>query len=100
MWLTSRVSCCGARSPPRWWVGMLTFKICRRVCEPARPGSQAELERRVVMRSPIKVAVLGARGRMGSEAVRAIGEAPDTELVAEINRGDDLSALEIGRAHV
>jgi 4-hydroxy-tetrahydrodipicolinate reductase len=45
------------------------------------------------MSSPIKVAVLGARGRMGSEAVRAIGEAPDTELVAEINRGDDLSAL-------
>lgn len=30
---------------------------------------------------------------MGSEAVRAVAAAPDTELVAEINRGDPLDAL-------
>ncbi|GAB2756507.1 4-hydroxy-tetrahydrodipicolinate reductase [Salinifilum aidingensis] len=45
------------------------------------------------MNSPLKVGVLGARGRMGSEAVRAVGEAPDAELVAAINREDPLSGL-------
>jgi 4-hydroxy-tetrahydrodipicolinate reductase len=50
--------------------------------------------------SPIKVGVLGARGRMGSEAVRAVGEASDTELVAAINREDDLSGLVGGGAQV
>lgn len=44
-------------------------------------------------RSPIRVGVLGARGRMGSEAVRAVGEAPDMELAAEVNRGDSLRVL-------
>ncbi|MDR7300633.1 4-hydroxy-tetrahydrodipicolinate reductase [Haloactinomyces albus] len=43
--------------------------------------------------APIRVGILGARGRMGSEAVRAVGEAPDTELVAEVNRGDSLRTL-------
>jgi 4-hydroxy-tetrahydrodipicolinate reductase len=43
--------------------------------------------------SPIKVGVLGARGRMGAEAVRAVKDAPDTALVAEINRGDQLEVL-------
>ncbi|MBB5155659.1 4-hydroxy-tetrahydrodipicolinate reductase [Saccharopolyspora phatthalungensis] len=45
------------------------------------------------MNSPIKVGVLGARGRMGSEAVRAVDEARDTELVAAINREDGLTGL-------
>ncbi|GAA4619228.1 4-hydroxy-tetrahydrodipicolinate reductase [Saccharopolyspora hordei] len=48
----------------------------------------------------IKVGVLGARGRMGSEAVRAVGEAADTELVAQINREDDLSGLVSAGAQV
>lgn len=52
------------------------------------------------MNSPIKVGVLGARGRMGSEAVRAVGEAPDTELVAAINREDSLTGLVEGGAQV
>ncbi|RCW39749.1 dihydrodipicolinate reductase [Halopolyspora algeriensis] len=43
--------------------------------------------------SSIRVGILGARGRMGSEAVRAVGEAPDLELVAEVNRGDSLQDL-------
>ena len=37
---------------------------------------------------------------MGSEAVRAVGDAPDTELVAEINREDSLSGLVEGGAQV
>jgi 4-hydroxy-tetrahydrodipicolinate reductase len=50
--------------------------------------------------SPIKVGVLGARGRMGSEAVRAVGEASDIELVAAINREDSLTGLVEGGAQV
>jgi len=41
----------------------------------------------------IKVAVLGAKGRMGSEAVRAINEASDLELVAQLDLGDSLETL-------
>ena len=41
----------------------------------------------------IRVAVSGARGRMGSEVVRAVTEADGMEVVAEIEFGDDLSAL-------
>ncbi|WP_267898846.1 4-hydroxy-tetrahydrodipicolinate reductase [Saccharopolyspora rhizosphaerae] len=41
----------------------------------------------------IKVGVLGARGRMGSEAVRAVGEAADTELVAEVDQDDPIERL-------
>ncbi|QUH00940.1 4-hydroxy-tetrahydrodipicolinate reductase [Saccharopolyspora erythraea] len=50
--------------------------------------------------APIKVGVLGARGRMGSEAVHAVGEAPDTELVAAVNREDSLDALVSAGARV
>jgi 4-hydroxy-tetrahydrodipicolinate reductase len=39
----------------------------------------------------IKVAVSGAQGRMGSEAVRAIIEAEGMEVVAQIEVGDDLT---------
>lgn len=42
---------------------------------------------------PLRVAVLGASGRMGSEACRAVDGAEDLELVARIGRGDDLSAV-------
>jgi len=41
----------------------------------------------------IKVGVLGARGRMGSEVVKAVTEAPDLELVAALDLGDSLDAL-------
>ena len=33
----------------------------------------------------IKVAVLGSRGRMGSEVVKAVNEAKDLELVAAVS---------------
>ncbi len=42
----------------------------------------------------IRVAVLGAKGRMGGEVCRAVREAPDTELVAELDLGSDLSGLD------
>jgi 4-hydroxy-tetrahydrodipicolinate reductase len=41
----------------------------------------------------VKVGVLGARGRMGREVVRTVGEAPDLELAAEVDLGDDRGKL-------
>ncbi|MFY9677642.1 MAG: 4-hydroxy-tetrahydrodipicolinate reductase, partial [Glutamicibacter protophormiae] len=38
------------------------------------------------MSAQIKVAVLGAAGRMGSEAVKAVADAADMELVASLGR--------------
>lgn len=43
--------------------------------------------------SKLRVAVLGARGRIGSEAVRAVEAADDLELVAALGRGDTLETL-------
>ncbi|PSK69476.1 4-hydroxy-tetrahydrodipicolinate reductase [Streptomyces sp. CS149] len=43
--------------------------------------------------SKLRVAVLGAQGRIGSEAVRAIEAADDLELVAALGRGDKLETL-------
>ena len=40
-----------------------------------------------------KVGVLGARGRMGREVVRAVHDAPDLEVAAEVDQGDALDAL-------
>ena len=48
----------------------------------------------------IKVGVLGARGRMGAEVVRAINEASDCELVAALDLGDSLDALLKNKAEV
>ena len=39
-------------------------------------------------REPIRVGVLGARGRMGTEVCRAVNASPDLELVAMIDQGD------------
>jgi 4-hydroxy-tetrahydrodipicolinate reductase len=48
----------------------------------------------------LRVAVIGARGRMGSEAVRAVGAAEDLDLVAAVGRGDKLQALTDAGAQV
>lgn len=48
----------------------------------------------------IKVGVLGARGRMGSEVVKAVTESPDCELVASLDQGDSLDALVTAGAQV
>lgn len=41
----------------------------------------------------IKVGVLGAKGRMGQEVMKAVNEAPDLELVAALDLGDSLDQL-------
>jgi 4-hydroxy-tetrahydrodipicolinate reductase len=41
----------------------------------------------------IKVGVLGAQGRMGSEVCRAVEDADDLELVASVDVGDDREPL-------
>lgn len=41
----------------------------------------------------MKVAVLGAKGRMGTEAVDAISDAKDLQLVAQLDLGDSLDEL-------
>ena len=48
----------------------------------------------------IKVAVLGAKGRMGSEACKAVSAAADLELVAQIDLGDSLDLLTASDAQV
>ncbi len=48
----------------------------------------------------IKVGVLGARGRMGAEVVKAVTEAADLELVAAIDLGDSLETLKSSGAQV
>ncbi|MFF2081709.1 4-hydroxy-tetrahydrodipicolinate reductase [Kitasatospora sp. NPDC058162] len=41
----------------------------------------------------LRVAVIGAKGRIGSEAVKAVEAAPDLELVAALGRGSELEEL-------
>ncbi|MGV9269278.1 4-hydroxy-tetrahydrodipicolinate reductase [Kitasatospora sp. NPDC003701] len=48
----------------------------------------------------LRVAVLGAKGRIGSEAVKAVEAAPDMELVAALGRGSDLAELTAAGAQV
>jgi 4-hydroxy-tetrahydrodipicolinate reductase len=48
----------------------------------------------------IKVGVLGARGRMGAEVVKAVTEAKDLELVAALDLGDSLDQLVSSGAQV
>jgi 4-hydroxy-tetrahydrodipicolinate reductase len=43
--------------------------------------------------APIRVGVLGARGRMGQEVVNAVNGADDMELIAALDAGDDFAAL-------
>jgi 4-hydroxy-tetrahydrodipicolinate reductase len=41
----------------------------------------------------MRVGVLGARGKVGTEVCRAVAAADDLELVAEVDAGDDLAVL-------
>ncbi|MFD8985037.1 4-hydroxy-tetrahydrodipicolinate reductase [Streptomyces sp. NPDC059564] len=50
--------------------------------------------------SKLRVAVLGAQGRIGSEAVKAVEAAQDMELVAALGRGDKLETLAEAGAQV
>ena len=49
---------------------------------------------------PCRVAVIGACGRMGSEACRAVEAATDLELVAALGRDDELSTITDAGAQV
>ncbi|MEU6988600.1 4-hydroxy-tetrahydrodipicolinate reductase [Streptomyces sp. NPDC046324] len=50
--------------------------------------------------SKLRVAVVGSKGRIGSEAVRAVEAAEDMELVAALGRGDKLETLAEAGAQV
>ncbi|MEV6298720.1 4-hydroxy-tetrahydrodipicolinate reductase [Actinoplanes sp. NPDC051861] len=52
------------------------------------------------VREPIRVGVLGARGRMGLEVCKAVDAAGDLELVAMIDQGDWLFSASDARAQV
>jgi 4-hydroxy-tetrahydrodipicolinate reductase len=45
------------------------------------------------MSEPIRVGVLGARGRMGQQVCRAVDAAPDLEVVAMVDAGDWLFSV-------
>lgn len=51
------------------------------------------------MSEPLKVAVLGADGRMGATVCDAVENAPDLQLVARLEKDDDVASL-AGRADV
>jgi 4-hydroxy-tetrahydrodipicolinate reductase len=52
------------------------------------------------MSAKIRVGVLGARGRMGAEVVKAVSNSSDLELVAELDLGDSLDQLVSSKAQV
>ena len=52
------------------------------------------------MSEPIRVGVLGARGRMGQEVCRAVDAAPDLDLVAMVDAGDWLFSVADAGAQV
>jgi 4-hydroxy-tetrahydrodipicolinate reductase len=52
------------------------------------------------MSSRIRIGVLGARGRMGAEVVKAVTNSSDLELVAQLDLGDSLDQLVSDKAEV
>jgi 4-hydroxy-tetrahydrodipicolinate reductase len=60
--------------------------------DPERPTTPAG--------TPIRVGVLGARGKVGAEVCRAVEAAADTELVARVDAGDDVEGLARSGAEV
>ena len=52
------------------------------------------------MSSRLRVGVLGARGRMGAEVVKAVTNSSDLELVAQLDLGESLDQLVSNKAEV
>ena len=52
------------------------------------------------MSTPVRVAVVGAAGKMGAQTCRAVADADDMTLVAELDQGDDLATLTDAGAQV
>lgn len=48
----------------------------------------------------LKIAVVGAAGRMGKSVCEAVRQAPDLELVAQLDSGDDISVGSLNGAQV
>ena len=48
----------------------------------------------------IRVAVTGAKGRMGSTVVQAVTDAPDMEVVALFDAGDEITPQSVNGAQV
>lgn len=53
-----------------------------------------------MIRPRIKVAVLGARGKMGSQSCQAVESAEDLDLVARVDQGDRIESLADAGAEV
>src|SRR5829696_10221280 len=69
----------------------------------APPGSVGSVEagtQPAAPREPLRVGVLGARGRMGSETCRAVDAAEDLDLVAMVEAGDWLFGVADAGAQV
>jgi len=69
----------------------------------APPGSVGSVEagtQPAAPREPLRVGVLGARGRMGSETCRAVDAAEDLDLVAMVDVGDWLFSVADAGAQV
>jgi 4-hydroxy-tetrahydrodipicolinate reductase len=79
---------------------------CSRVSHRHTPIRVADTVERVSsgdegqVRARVRVGVLGARGKVGSEVCRAVEAAPDTELVASVDAGDDVEELASAGAEV
>ena len=65
--------------------------------EPIAPSGSAEPTRST---EPLRVGVLGARGRMGSETCKAVDAAEDLDLVAMVDAGDWLFSVADAGAQV
>ena len=52
------------------------------------------------MSTALRVGVLGARGKMGAEVVKAVTQTSDFELVAQLDLGDSLELLVSSKAQV
>ena len=60
---------------------------------PGRRGRCAGHYGEHVAADNMRVGVLGARGKVGTEVCRAVAAADDLELVAEVDAGDDIGSL-------
>ena len=79
-------------------IGPLKDKQAARLARSRRLTRPPTLRKQAM--SKLRVAVLGAKGRIGSEAVRAVEAADDMELVAALGRGDKLETLAEAGAQV
>jgi 4-hydroxy-tetrahydrodipicolinate reductase len=66
----------------------------------AAAGAEAPASQPAAPREPLRVGVLGARGRMGSETCRAVDAAEDLDLVAMVDVGDWLFSVADAGAQV